>query len=236
MLDQAFDALKSYDWGPDRSALNPIDEAVVAAHTDPPAGAKLEARLAAVLGMDVNRAAIDYVCRKLMFFGTAASVPALARLLPEQEHSHMARYALERIPAAEAAQVLRDALSSLEGELKVGVIGSLGVRQDEASVGPLAAMLGDGDPQVARAAASALGAICTADAGKALLKAIAAPGAIGEDTKLATADAALACAEGLLADGKNKEARSLYQSLAGGGQPKLVRLAATRGLLACAGK
>ena len=46
----------------------------------------------------------------------------------------MARYALERIPAAAAAAALRDALPKLTGTLKVGVIGSLGVRRDAASV------------------------------------------------------------------------------------------------------
>ena len=134
MLDQAFEALKTYDWGTDRKALNPIDEAVVATQDDAAARKELETRLAAVLKTDVSRDAKDFVCRKLMVIGTAASVPALAALLPEKEHSHMARYALERIPAAEAAQALRDALPKLSGELKVGVIGSLGVRGDAASV------------------------------------------------------------------------------------------------------
>ena len=30
MLDQAFEALKTYDWGTDPNALKPIDEAVIA--------------------------------------------------------------------------------------------------------------------------------------------------------------------------------------------------------------
>jgi hypothetical protein len=54
--------------------------------------------------------------------------------------------------------------------------------------------------------------------------------------KPAVADACLACAEHLLADGKKAEAIGLYKSLAGEDQPKHVRLAATRGLLAAAGK
>ena len=42
MLDQAFDALKTYDWGTDRKVLNPIDEAVVATHDDAAARKELE--------------------------------------------------------------------------------------------------------------------------------------------------------------------------------------------------
>ncbi len=232
MLDQAFEALNSYDWGTDRSALNPIDEAVVATHGDAAARLELENRLAAVLKTDVSRDAKDFVCRKLMVIGTAASVPALAELLPQDEHSHLARYALERIPAPEAAQAMRDALPKLSGVLKVGVIGSLGVRQDVASVPALSAMLGEADAAVASAAAFALGAIRTPEAAKALAKVKPA----GGDLKLAATDASLACAEELLTDGKKVEALTIYKGLASADQPKHVRLAATRGMLACAGQ
>ena len=138
MLDQAFEALKTYDWGTDPKVLNPIDEAVVATRGDAAARKELETRLAAVLKTDVSRDAKDFVCRKLTVIGTAASVPTLAALLADEDLSHMARYALERIPAPEAAQAMRDALPKIDNALKVGVMGSLGVRQDVASVPALA--------------------------------------------------------------------------------------------------
>ena len=49
-------------------------------------------------------------CRALRIKGTAASVPALAALLPDEKLSHMARYALESMPYPEAGQALRDIL------------------------------------------------------------------------------------------------------------------------------
>jgi HEAT repeat protein len=232
MLDQAFEALKKHDWGTDLKALAPIDEAVIATGKDAAARKELEGRLAAVLATEVSRDAKDYVCRKLMIVGTAASVPALAALLTNKELSHMARFALERIPAAEAGQALRDALSKATGAQKIGVIGSLGARRDEKSVPALAALLGDGDAAVARAAAFALGAIRNADAGKALKESKAK----SPEAKQAATDATLAVAEGLLASGKKAEALAIYKSLAGEDQPKHVRLAATRGMLAGAGK
>ena len=105
MLDQAFEALKTYDWGVDPAVLKPINEALVTTSDDPAARKSLESRLCEALGSDVPRAAKDYVCRALRTIGTAASVRALAELLPQAESSHMARYALERIPAPEAAAV-----------------------------------------------------------------------------------------------------------------------------------
>jgi HEAT repeat protein len=230
-LDQAFEALKTYDWGTDRNALNPLDEAVVAAQGNAEARQKLEARLTAVLKTDVSRDAKDVVCRLLMIVGTAASVPALAELLDNADQAHMARYALERIPAPEAAQAMRNALPQLHGKLKVGVIGSLGVRQDAASVPALTASLDDADLAVARAAAFALGDIRTPDATQALAKAKSTRA----EVSLAITDASLACAEQLLADGKRAEALAVYRKYAGDEQPKQVRLAATRGMLACAG-
>ena len=156
-LDKAFEALKTYDWGMDPNVLQPIDEAIVSTHGDAAARKDLETRLAAVLKTEASRAAKDVVCRALKTIGTAASVPALAALLADEKLSHMARYALERIPAPEAGQALRTALPKVTGKLKIGMISSLGVRGEEASLAPLQALLADSDAAVAQAAAHALG-------------------------------------------------------------------------------
>jgi HEAT repeat protein len=232
MLDQAFEALKTYDWGTDVKVLDPISDAVISSHSDAAARAQLESRLADVLKSSVSRDAKDYVCRKLMLIGAAPSVPALAALLPDAEHSHMARYALERIQAPEAAAALRDALPKVSNSLKVGVIGSLGARGDVASVPAISALLADADAAVARAAAIALGDIGGVDAAKALT----ASKPSTAEVKSATTDASLACAEDLLASGAKMEALMVFKSLAGEDQPKHIRLAGTRGMLACAGK
>ncbi len=232
MLSNALEALKTYDWGTDRAVLAPIDEAVISTRDDEGSRQELEASLAAVLATPVSRDAKDYVCRKLMVIGTAASVPALARLLPEEEHSHMARFALARIPAPEAAAAMRDALASLDGELKVGVISSLGARGDEASVPALAALLASGDQQIARSAALALGDIRNAAAAQAL----AAAKPADPEVMRAVVDGRLACAERLLDSGDKSAAMAIYKPMLGADQPKQVRLAATRGMLACAGQ
>src|SRR5437660_6503854 len=87
MLEQAFDALKTYDWGQDRNVLNPIDEAVVKTGNDPAARKEIESRLLAVLQSNAPRDAKDFVCRQLRTMGTAASVPVLEKLLADPELS-----------------------------------------------------------------------------------------------------------------------------------------------------
>ncbi len=229
MLNRAFDDLKKYEWGVDPKVLKPIDDAVVSTHGDAGARDDLEKRLAAVLSMDVSNVAKDYVCRQLMVIGTETSVPALAKLLAEKDLSHMARYALERIPAPEASQAMREALPRLDPALKIGVLSSLGVRQDEECVPMLGELVNDSDSAVARSAAMALGDIQTSEAAKALA------GAKTSDKHVivAVTDASLACAESLLAHGKKKDALAVYKGYAGTDQPKHVRMAATKGILAC---
>ena len=222
------DLLIAYDWGVDPKTLEPIDQAVVASHGNAEHRRKLEAELIAALSADIPRAAKDYVCRKLRVIGTDASVPALAALLGDPELSHMARYALEDIPGEKAARALRKAVASVRGAQKIGVIASIGARQEDASVDVLAKALKDEDPGTARAAALALGSIRTAEAAKAL-----AGGSPSAEARAAITDASLACAESLLTEGDKGAALAIYQRLLKGDQPKHVRLAATRGILAC---
>ena len=254
-LDSALEALKTFDWSSEDNALGDsekaeakpkergrartgvhglggIEKAIPATHGNAEARKDLETRLAAVLGTGASRAAKDYVCRKLMIVGTAASVPALAALVTDKELSHIARVALERIPAPEAGKALRDALDATRGAQKAGVIGSLGARRDTECIAALATLVADTDPAIASAAATALGDIGTPEAAQALAGAKPASDAV----KAKANDGCLACAERLLAAGKKAEAKTIYASLLSGNPSKNVRLAATRGLLLASGK
>lgn len=233
-LDAAFAALTAFDWGGDAAAFAPIDAAVIAAHGDAAARADVEKRLTAVLGGGSSRAAKEYACRKLSMIGTAGSVPALADLLADRDNSHMARFALERIAAPEAVAAMRAALGTVAGPLKIGMLSSLASRRDAASVPAIAALLG-GDAATAEAAAKALGTIQSADAAAAL--ATAAATASGPLAAV-IADARFECAEALLKQNKRAEAAAIYTAVAAAaaGKPhaRLIELAATRGLVACA--
>ena len=226
MLEQAFEALKTYDYGVDRHVLDPIDEAAVTTRNDPAARKDLESRLLVVLQSKAPRDARDYVCRQLRTIGTAASVSALEALLPDPDMSHMARYALERIPASQAGEALERQLRKLNGQLKIGVISSLGTRGQGVSL--LKPLLQDSDEAVARAAAIALGRIASADASKALASAKPRPALAA-----VFADASMSCAEKLLATGHTKEAKATYELLLKSNPPELIRRAADRGLKAC---
>lgn len=232
-LDKALETLKTYDWGTDREALKPIDQAIVATHDDTAARKALEKSLVDALAGGISRSAQDYVCRKLRIVGTTQSVEALAALLPAEDTSHIARYALERIPDEKAAKAMRDALPKVSKKLKPGIIGSLGVRRDKKSIMVFSKLLGDSDIQVAKAAAQSLGLIGTSAAAKELSKFAKKASA---NMKLPVADACLVCAEQLLADGKKSEAVALYKELKGDDKPSHVKAAAMKGILTAATK
>ena len=232
-VDKALEMLKTYDWGADREALKPIDQAIVAAQGDAAANKALEKNLVNALAGGISRSAQDYVCRKLRVVGTAQSVEALAALLAAEKTSHIARYALERIPDEKAAKAMRDALPKVSSKLKPGIIGSLGVRRDKKSIPVISKFLGYSDIQVAKAAAQSLGLIGTSAAAKKLSR--FAKKASG-NMKMPVADACLVCAEQLLADGKKSEAVALYNELKGDDQPTHVKAAAMKGILTVATK
>lgn len=233
-LDADFKALAAFDWGADAAPLARIDTAVVACHRDAALTADLEKRLGTIVGGKASRAAKEYACRKLALIGTAASVPVLAPLLVDPAESHMARFALERIPSPAAGDALRTALGAAKGDLAIGMISSLANRRDVASVKPLAALLGS-EPQTAAAAAAALGRIATPEAAAALAAAKPAADPVAD----AVIDARLACADALLAAGDRAAAKAIYEALAATGAPpktprtRAVRVAAKSGLLAC---
>lgn len=170
-------------------------------------------------------------CQRLAVVGAKEAVPALAALLADQQLGHYARFGLEPIPDPSVDDVLRDALPKLKGRLLVGVINSVGHRQDAKAVGSLAKLLYDGDSEVAQAAAAALGRISGPQAAKTLQQGL---GRAKAPVRPAVAGAGLVCAEGLLAQGERKQAVALYDALTRPGLPKPVRDAATRQIAAAA--
>ncbi len=185
----------------------------------------------AVLQSDASLEEKMNACRALSLSGDASAVPALAALLDNPELAHMARYALEPMPCPEADAALRAALMKTSGNLKIGVISSIGVRRDAQAVPALAALLSDADAEIVRAAALALGAIATPEAAKALADAIAAGDAPAVRFQNLS-DGLLACAEHQAASGRRDEACATYDGLlARADAPRHVRAAALRGAI-----
>ena len=195
-------------------------------------GADDKASLAAVLATDASYMEKLEACKRLAIIGDSSSVAALASLLADPKLSHAARIGLEAIPDPAAAKALRHGLETVEGELLVGVIHSVGARRDEQAVPALGKLLADSDPQIASAAARALGRIGSAEVAQLLDKALTDDSAI----RFALGNALLACAENAAKRDQPQPARHLYERLRGIPVPERIRIAATSGLILLGGE
>jgi len=192
-----------------------------------------EARLIAVLKSGAPQQEKSDACRELARLGTKEAVPVLAALLGDEQLSHMARYGLETIPSPAVDQALRDALGTVKGRLRAGVITSIGVRRDAKAVNPVSKMLQDADPDVADAAARALGSIATKDAAQSLEAALASS---SPASKLAVCEGLFRCAEMFLKTGERRDAMRVYDHLrARPDAAHQIRAAALRGAILARG-
>jgi len=183
---------------------------------------RIEARLIGVLeSPEATMPAKQFACQMLRTVGSAKCVPAVSKLLVDEQLSHIARFVLlgMREPAVDAE--LRKALGQAKGKLRIGIINTIGDRADRQSVKAVAALLKNEDEATIRSALNAIGKIGGLQAAEALDRA-RQTGPLQE----AWAHAYLRCAGSLTEPGQSSRAEKMYQSLFDGGSPLSVRAAA----------
>ena len=166
----AVEAVKTVDWGQDQWPMDVIDAEIQKAGHERHRLDDIEKSLLSVLKSDATFAARQFVCRRLAHIGTEQSVDVLGALLTDVSLSHMARYALEKIPGSRAEKVLVQALEKTEGDLQIGIINSLGRRRS--GFDKIALLTQSRDRDVAKSAINALGTMGTEKAGRLLLEQI----------------------------------------------------------------
>ena len=171
-----------------------------------------EPELLAVIRSETPEAEKAVAFKGLAVHGSPACVADVATYLANERLSSWARIALEAIPGDEASAALRAAAApgtALASRQLVGVINSLGVRRDVAAVPLLVARLGDGDANVAEAAAAALGKIGSADAATALAAALVT----GKPDRDTVAEACVVCGERRIEAGDTAAAVGLFDAV-----------------------
>lgn len=190
--------------------------------------ARTEQQLISVLKSDAPLQQKDEACAQLKRVGTVRCVPALAALLADEQLSQSARYVLEPMSCPEASRALIKALAQTSGPTQVGIIDSLGVREEAKAVSPLAKLLAARAPAVAAAAATALGRISTSSALAALQKALpTSPG----PAHRAMVDATLRCANRLVASRSQGKALKVFEQICNTETEERFRVAAFRGMI-----
>jgi len=165
--------------------------------------------LASQLGGDRPKAVQKYLIQQLQVAGGKEAVPALGKMLEDEELFEPAAQALVAIDNG-AAEQLRNALPKVGGKAKLTIIQNLGVVRDANSVSALRKAIGDDDREVRLAAGWSLANIGDAGSVDLLLEA-----ADAEETyeRVKTAKACLLLAERLLDAGKKDPAVKIYKHL-----------------------
>lgn len=168
-------------------------------------------------------------CHQAARTGTADSVAPLAAVLLDETLSQYARIGLQQIPGPEATAALCKVLPDAQGNLLIGIIGSLGERRDPAAVDALIPFLKYDDRQTVKVTATALGKIGNDSALSALRSRF---DETDVDQKALLVDGLFACAERLTADGKIDDASKIYAAVRAERElPVTVRAGAIRGEL-----
>jgi HEAT repeat protein len=189
--------------------------------------------LAAAVGGDKPKEVQAFLIRQMQLSGGPECVPALERVLLDEELFEDAALALQAIartwPAAIAP--FRNALPKAKGKQRLTCVLALGMLNDVASLAALREAAGDADGQVRIAACRGLARLGDAGAVDLLIKASNAEGW----ERIKAVDACFVLAENLAAAGKASDAKKLYRHLRDtrkDDKEQYIRDAADRGLAA----
>ncbi|NUQ64305.1 MAG: HEAT repeat domain-containing protein [Pirellulales bacterium] len=161
------------------------------------------------------------------------AVKPLAGFLGDRRWSHYARFALQKMEGENATQALLQSLDTLQGDLKIGVIGTIGRRRDPIAVAPLAKLLADADEKTADSAAIALGEIAAPGAAAALTEAFHAEK--NPARKASLGSALLQAGQRLAKAGHAEEAVAVFDLLRNAELPNSCRIGALQNAILARG-
>jgi len=165
--------------------------------------------LASQLTSDRSKYIRGYLCQELQWAGRKEAVPALAKLLLDEELVDPAAMALVAIKDG-SSEALRAALPQAKGRCRLVVFHSLAALGDAGSAAEFRAAIKDPDREVRLAACAGLAKIGGATAVDLLLQ---TAGAEPGWERIQAAKHCLVLAEKLLAAGKKQDATKIYSSL-----------------------
>ncbi len=225
-IDEKLAAIVNYERGMNREPLIAVEKLIRESQNQPEQRKYIELRLAELLSESTLECK-SFICRQLWFIGTADSVPAIAKLLTDEETADMACYAIGQNPSKEAGKALREALDKVSPKVQIRIINLLGDRRDDQSVEAIGKLVFGAEREVGEAAVAALGKIGGSKARKLLVEARAKG---DSELRFAATDAYLRCAEDLVAEGKTKQATVIYKELVSKNETPIIRSAAIKGL------
>lgn len=219
-LDQLVTAVAQHESGQNAESMRQLEQLVRDSASDRKQRAEVESALGKLLAPGATFEARRFACQQLAIIGSDASVPALAKLLQENETTGIACLAFGNRPSAKADRALRSALSTARDSGRAQIIAALGNRRDVKAISLLTKAARDNDPIVAEAALQALGKIGTRAAHKAVA---GLPSTLSPKLALCAAESHLQIAEQLAASGDREIAAQICVNYIALAQPAAIR-------------
>ncbi len=231
-INKILEGVAAYDYGKDEEVLSRLRDYVRAHRNSPESRRACEKALADFLESDATLAGKSAVCRHLREIGSDACIPVLEKMLLKPETADMARYAIEKIPGDAAEKALLEGLSGSSGNIRLGIVASLGSRGAANAVAQLEKVLSAQDEKAAIASAVAIGKIASPDAVSVLSGALSRSSG---ELKDRIASSLLFCADKYMANGEKGKAADIYQTLIRAELPLYVSQAAMKEQIAASG-
>lgn len=219
-------SLRNFDYGMGREALTNIQDFLRNHNDNKEVLFRTEQRMLDVLRADGTLAGKQFICEQLRIIGGPESVTVLNAMLSDEETSDMARYALEKIDHPSATVALRDALTESQGTVLVGIINSVGNKQDAEAVDQLSEFLSEQDQYIYAATLGALGQIGSEKALAALKNRMDTE---TNNRRTLAVNAYIEAADKLALAGEIGQASELYNTVYNGDYPSAARKAALNG-------
>ncbi len=218
-LEQACEALASYDWEASRAPLAAIDEAI--RQGDVARRQQIEVALYDLLQRSVSPAAAAGICERLVLVGSSQCVPVLQKCAADPQRYRSAIDTLERLGLPAADQALVNLVAEASPPASVALLQSLGRRRVVIAYDVLVQKLESGVADEAAAAADALAELGDPRAQEPLLS-----------KNLLTPDRLVRFAFNLARTLHTSEALTLCERLWANDDPHL-RAAGLRGMVQC---
>jgi len=209
-IDQAVAALADYKAGQDPAPVRRIGGLLQGMHGKAALKRHMEEKLIGLLAGDAGHEAKLQACQVLARIGTETSIPTLEKMLGDPKTTHIACWALEPNPSAEALAALRRSLPKAKGDAAVTLCNALGQRRDETAVPLLQKRIGDPSEPVAEAALAAIGKVATPKAADVLAK---ARQSVRKALRGPAVDAYLQCANRLADAGRTNRAVGMFEAV-----------------------
>jgi len=227
-LDQILHKISIYDYNASRGWLDDFRNLMKQIYNSPGTKAEAEVMMIEFLQSEATIPGKQVVCQELGPIATNKSVPVLSSMLDDSNTAEMALFALNMIPDNSVDKILRDHLDKADMPLIIGLINSIGSRQNTKAIPQLQKLAHNEDLQIAVSAIHALGLIHddkTTRILDKLFKNCAPP------LKWNVADSYLKTADHIYASGKKKDAFEIYHTVYMTNPPLSILIAALQGVL-----